>query len=293
MTLDKPLDEYTLEGIAELICGDDREGTPVYRSGSELTRFFRRTGLHQLQYDGSTRKWWTLDSLRRCRPKGLEAVILRLSSPKEYGGDTGQTKKAIEFLNKRLLVEGYQVTLSGVVPRIERVQPELPPESEEKEFRPLPPPDFLALGLEPGIGDLLSSRWHEAQKCVDTGAYLAATILMGSLLEGLLLGVLQRNPRIANQAPNSPKDPKTDKPKYFWDWKLAEMIDVAHEVGWLDLDVKKFSHSLREFRNLIHPYQQMATRCSPDEDTCGIEWLVVQAACNDLARVLQEKADGK
>ena len=134
-------------------------------------------------------------------------------------------------MNKRLLVEGYKVTISGVIPSIERVQPGLTPESEEREFKPLPPPDFLALGLEPGIGDLLSSRWNEAQKCVDSGAYLAATILMGSLLEGLLLGVFQRNPRSANQAQGSPKNPKSGKPKYFWEWKLSEMIDVAHEVA--------------------------------------------------------------
>ena len=67
------------------------------------------------------------------------------------------------------------------------------------------------------------------------------------------------------------------------------MIDVAHSVGWIDLDGKRFSHALREFRNLIHPYQQLALRTNPDADTCGIRWLVVQAAINDLARVLTAK----
>jgi hypothetical protein len=65
------------------------------------------------------------------------------------------------------------------------------------------------------------------------------------------------------------------------------MINVAHEAGWLDLDVKKFSHALREFRNLIHPYQQMMERSFPDKDTSEISWLVVQAASNDLARILK------
>ena len=61
------------------------------------------------------------------------------------------------------------------------------------------------------------------------------------------------------------------------------MIEVAHEVGWIQLDVKKFSHALRDFRNIIHPYQQLAYRTYPDMDTCNISWLVVQAACNDVA----------
>ena len=65
------------------------------------------------------------------------------------------------------------------------------------------------------------------------------------------------------------------------------MINVAHEAGWLDLDVQRFSHSLREFRNLIHPYEQLLARAYPERDTCEISWLVVRAAANDLARKLK------
>ncbi|WP_075859723.1 hypothetical protein [Carboxydothermus pertinax] len=38
----KPLDEKTLEALAELICGDSTEW---YRKGWELPDFFRRAGL--------------------------------------------------------------------------------------------------------------------------------------------------------------------------------------------------------------------------------------------------------
>ncbi len=68
---------------------------------------------------------------------------------------------------------------------------------------------------------------------------------------------------------------------------LAEMIDVAHDLGWIDLDVKKYSHALREFRNFIHPHQQMLQQSYPDEDTCQISWLVVQATVNDLIKKLK------
>lgn len=118
-------------------------------------------------------------------------------------------------------------------------------------------------------------------------AYLAATIIMGSMLEGMLLAVLQKFPREGNTCKAAPIDPRTSKVKYFADWSLSDMINVAHEAGWIDLDVKKFSHSLREFRNLIHPYQQMVVKAFPDKDTCEISWLVVQAAANDLAKKLK------
>ena len=67
------------------------------------------------------------------------------------------------------------------------------------------------------------------------------------------------------------------------------MIEVAHELRWVGLDIRKFSHALREFRNLVHPHEQLGTGDRPDADTCKISWLVVQAASNDLAKVLKVK----
>ena len=52
---------------------------------------------------------------------------------------------------------------------------------EENSLVPQPPPDFLALGLDVGVGGLLDLRWREAHLCVDNKAYLSATIAMGSL----------------------------------------------------------------------------------------------------------------
>ena len=52
----------------------------------------------------------------------------------------------------------------------------------------------------------------------------------------------------------------------------------------IDLDVKKFSHILREFRNLIHPYQQVLLDTFPDEDTTNISWQVVNATCKDIEK---------
>ena len=281
------VDDQTLEALTELICGDDEETAPLYRTGIKLTRFFESAKLPHFVHDGSTRKWRTLDALQNCTPKELEGVISRLASPREYRGDHPSTRKAITSLNRILQLEGLHVDLKDDQPRIVSIPVDfdLGEDVEEKELAPLPPPDFLALGLDMGVGELLALRWREAQICVDNEAYLSATIVMGSLLEGLLLGVLMNRPAIANCSPTAPKDP-TGKVKHFKDWTLSQMIDVAHSVGWIDPDVKGFSHALREFRNLVHPYHQLAARADPDADTCRISWFVVQAAVNDLARIL-------
>ena len=127
----------------------------------------------------------------------------------------------------------------------------------------------------------MEQRWQEVIKCIDNEAYLAAIIMMGSILEGILLAIIHKFPKKANQAPAAPKY-KDGKVKKFWEWSLSEMIDVAHEVGWLQGDVKRFAHVLRDYRNLVHPWHQMVIKEPPDEDTCKIAWQVVQAAINDL-----------
>lgn len=72
-----------------------------------------------------------------------------------------------------------------------------------------------------------------------------------------------------NQASSSPKDP-TSKVKPFQEWTLAQFIDVACDLGHLKLDVRKFSHALRDFRNYIHPFQQISSRFNPDRHTAEI-----------------------
>lgn len=281
------MDENTLEKIAGFICGND-EKNPEYRSSSKITAFFQRAGLHQFVHDGSTRQWWVLERLKNCNREQLAGVLKRLASPREYSGDREKTKSALVQLNEILYVEGFKIKLIGTEPKFEKITVDFSDAGEnDNELKPLPAPDFLALGLEYGVGELLKNRWDESQRCIDAGAFLSATIIMGSMLEGLLLGVFQRSPAAVNRCPSAPTYRGTGKVKNFSNWKLAEMIDVAHQLGWLGLDVKKFSHSLREFRNLIHPYEQMATQMNPDADTCGISWLVVQAAVNDLAEQLQ------
>jgi hypothetical protein len=47
--------------------------------------------------------------------------------------------------------------------------------------------------------------------------------------------------------------------------------------------VKKFSHGLREFRNYIHPYEQMVSGFAPDEHTAKVCFQVLKAALASLA----------
>lgn len=89
-----------------------------------------------------------------------------------------------------------------------------------------------------------------------------------------------------NKCEISPKNRKTQKVLAFNEWSLANFIDVSYKLGLIGLDVKKYSHSLRDFRNYIHPYQQMASGFNPDIETAKISWQVLKAAITDLSKRL-------
>lgn len=138
------------------------------------------------------------------------------------------------------------------------------------------------LKIESNLVAILESRLKEINVSIQKGASLASVILSGSVLEGILLGAALSDPRKFNQANSSPKD-KSGTAKPFHEWTLGGFIDVAYEVGLLKIDVKKFSHSLRDFRNYIHPYEQMASGFNPDQHTAKICLQVLKAAIADLS----------
>ena len=124
----------------------------------------------------------------------------------------------------------------------------------------------------------VTARVKEAIECCTGTAPLSAVFMCGSILEGVLLAVALKNPAEFNQAMASPKQRDSGKVRPFQEWTLANLIDVAQEVGVLRLDVKKFGHAVRDFRNYIHPYEQMASNFQPDEHTAQLCLQVLRVA---------------
>lgn len=143
--------------------------------------------------------------------------------------------------------------------------------------------DIRLLGLDYVMTEVIEQRLDEIGSCLKYQAYLSVVFLCGSILEGVLLDRLSQNPQKSNQAKNAPKD-KNNQVKKFQDWTLSNLIDVAYELGEIKYDVSKYSHSLREFRNFIHPRQQIVCKFSPDKHTAIISWKVLQAALADLTK---------
>ena len=104
-------------------------------------------------------------------------------------------------------------------------------------------------------GDIFAvdaARWREAHDCNAAGCPVGAVILLGSVLEGLLLSRALLSKAEASASMHAPKD-KDGKTVAVADWKLAALIDVAHERGWVRGSMAGWSRILRRYRNAVHP----------------------------------------
>ncbi|MGZ3409501.1 MAG: hypothetical protein ACXWKC_10255 [Xanthobacteraceae bacterium] len=150
----------------------------------------------------------------------------------------------------------------------------------EKVVHQAPDVSKLTAGM-PTLKAIIDKRWQEAQRCTHAECYTSAVILMGSILEGLLLGRTMLSVPVASQSPKVPKN-KQGLALAVQDWSLSALIDVAVDVGWVKTDRGKFSHALRESRNVVHPWVAAATRADFDIATCRTSWEVLQASVDDL-----------
>jgi hypothetical protein len=143
------------------------------------------------------------------------------------------------------------------------------------------PEVFEKLPIDLSMSRVLIERLNEAQRCIDAKAYLAAVILCGSVLEGMCLGYGSRNiERVSRGYSERIGKP----PRHLPDWRLQEWIDVLTRLGDLSPNVENFGHGLRDFRNYVHPAEQLVHGFVPDAHTARISFQVVIAAAEDLVR---------
>jgi hypothetical protein len=122
------------------------------------------------------------------------------------------------------------------------------------------PPQFSPLISDPKMQAILAQRWQECVICVNSGAPLAATVMMGGILEGLLLAKINQ---LSNKGPvftakAAPKDKNTGQTLPLKDWGLKNYIDVAPELKWITTTAKDIGEVMRDYRNYIHPQKQFS-----------------------------------
>lgn len=148
------------------------------------------------------------------------------------------------------------------------------------------PPSFAPLIPDPQMQRILERRWQECVACLAASAPMAATVMMGGLLEGLLLARINRE---QNQAPvykaaKAPKDKKTGQTLPLKDWMLKGFIDVAHELKWISQSAKDVGAVLGEYRNYIHPQKELSHGVVITDEDASILWAVAKTITMQLLK---------
>lgn len=274
----------TLECLREMI-----NEKSEYRSGSKLVQFFNDLGFSDSYGQGFPSRWFFTDE-RLAKINGtpaLDQCIRNTFAPVNFIGRIQKLDILIKEFNQYLAFDKWKVVRQEAdigFQKLEKVEIESGgPKDSENEFlsREFTNVDLRALHLENAITDVLQYRIKEIEKCFSSGSPLAVILLAGSALEGILLGLAIQHPRQFNSAKSSPKD-SSSKARPFHEWSLSGFIDVAKELGLIQQDTHKFSHSLRDFRNYIHPFEQMSSGFSPREHTAKICLQVLRAAIHEI-----------
>ena len=196
----------------------------------------------QAEYDGSPKPDWVVKILQESDASLLGRLLLRLTSADEYHGDQASAHRAASLLNKVLLSCGVQIVFENGAPVLTEVDPNLA--ISEASCRTgidsdLIVPDFEQLDLSDAEARELVSQWDEATKCYAANAFLAAMVMLGSLLESLLLLSLKRNRAAISDANISFTDANNrERPPERW--SLSEMIEAATQLGWTNQKLRSF-----------------------------------------------------
>lgn len=285
------LSSKSLEKLRELI-NEETE----YRSGQKLVYFFNNLGFQDSYGQGFPSRWMYTDQrLKEINGSPeLDKCIRNVFNPANFIGKLTDLDAHITSFNQFLIFDKWKVVRNGAdinFQRLEKVEideqtPDAKAETEDeflrREFTSV---SVSKLGLEGTVSGVLDQRIREIEKCFFGKAYLAVILMAGSTLEGALLGMANNHPKSFNLAKAAPKD-GSGKVKQFHEWTLSAFIDVAYELRIVQHDTQRFSHTLRDFRNYIHPFQQMSSGFSPTEHTAKLCLQVLKAAIYELGENL-------
>ena len=157
------------------------------------------------------------------------------------------------------------------------------------------PPDFLSLTADVQMQTILKDRWKECLRCIAGKAPLAATVMMGGLLETLLLSRINKESDQSKifKAKVAPKDGRTGRSLQLKEWTLRAYIDVAHELKWISQSAKDVGEVLRDYRNYIHPYKQFSHGTEFTIEDTYLFWEITKSISRQLMNPITKNEASK
>ena len=122
---------------------------------------------------------------------------------------------------------------------------------------------------ESKLREIVERDYVELQRAFVALCWKSVIILSGGAMEAILTDLLLDRESDAKAASSAPR--KSDITK----WDFADLINVAVELKLITSGVSKLSHPIREYRNLVHPGNELRNKLEfgPEEARIAIEVL--------------------
>lgn len=171
----------------------------------------------------------------------------------------------------------YQLTaiqayVAGALGRlqVEMEQPTSIPVTEERQFT------FVS---DSALRKIIERDYIEIQKAYISECWKSVIILCGGTIEAILLDLLVSDETAAKAAESAPKNPDIT----YWD--LSSLIKVAVELILVSESVEKLSNPIREYRNLVHPGNELRNKLRFGAEEARIAIQVLNIVHRDLSHL--------
>lgn len=131
---------------------------------------------------------------------------------------------------------------------------------------------------DPNITKIVDRDYNEIQRAYISKCWKSVIILCGGTIEAILMDLLALHQEEIKQAESAPNKPDISR------WDLSQLIDVAVELKLVKEGVGKLSHPLREYRNLVHPGNEIRNNLYFDAEEARISLEVLNMLHRDLTQ---------
>ncbi len=142
------------------------------------------------------------------------------------------------------------------------------PVTEKRQF------NFIS---NPELKVIIERDYSEAQRAYIAGCWKSVIILCGGVIEAILTDLLLSNEADAKSCKSAPNKSEITR------WDFSDIIHVAVELELVSAGIEKLSHPVREYRNLVHPGNELRTKLRFDAEEAKIALEILNILHRDLS----------
>lgn len=127
---------------------------------------------------------------------------------------------------------------------------------------------------------ILKRDYNEIIKGIKSGCCKSAVILSGSSIEAILYDSLKQNETTALSTSSAPRSKGKVLP--LEEWRLNSLIDTAWNLKLVTKSVTALNHSVKEFRNLVHPTEEIKDNYKIEKEEAENAFTILKTLIRDL-----------